>query len=162
MSSSDDDLESYITGAHVNDHGNDDAHDYVTEAHGGDTDGLGHGGFDPNLPTDPYCDVCGRALAPRYAGSEVSFVCHCGEVKPGRAADRLIASAAGLESVAGSQPVAGQLELYGTMVLMSAYDPAAEWVAMECPECRAAEMARTVVSENMIVFYTCKCGHVSR
>ena len=112
-------------------------------------------------PTDPYCDVCGMALEREIAGAEITFVCPCGEVKAGTAADRLARRADVRATVAGGVPAPGSLALFATLVRNAPFDPTAEFADRACA-CGATRMARTVVSDAMIVFYSCRCGAVQQ
>lgn len=116
--------------------------------------------FHGAAPTDPYCDVCGLALDRVISGSEVSFVCPCGEVKAGTPADRLVRRADIRASAAGGQLPPGSLALFATLVRNAPFDPAAEVVDRPCEDCGAPRTARTVVSDAMVVFYSCRCGSV--
>lgn len=89
-------------------------------------------------------------MARHFSDEEVYFVCPCGVRVEGGVHDTVAASSV-LE--------AGEMrEKYAVLIRNAPFDPTTTRVKRTCPECGLDYMSRLVITDDMVVIYSCKCG----
>ena len=98
-----------------------------------------------------FCNICGSILSKTTQNSgTIIFICRCLQTIPSVEDDTLMA-----EEYMDS----AKLELkHQAFIDNSPYDPAAQIVLKDCPNCPMDFMTLIVPSANQMSMFTCSCG----
>ena len=87
--------------------------------------------------------------------SELFFICCCGQILKPDANDVCL-----IDETFGGTASFNVLNVYDTFIRTAAFDPTISMVKKQCPQCNAEYMTELIISANMSIYNTCKCGYI--
>jgi len=100
-----------------------------------------------------FCDICGSMLTKMtMSAGNIVFQCkQCQQTYDGTAADTLMDEEYLEMSTLESK--------HAVFIENSAFDPAANTVLLDCPQCKLDFLTMILTGEDLVAMYTCTCGY---
>lgn len=99
-----------------------------------------------------FCEICGSMLTKQtLPAGNIVFMCRCQQSYDGTPEDTLMD-----EEYLEFNTLESK---HAVFIENSAFDPAANTVCIDCPQCGLDYLTQILTGEDMIAMYTCTCGY---
>lgn len=98
-----------------------------------------------------FCKDCSSILTPKATGDKLVFICICGNQYDATPEDTLR-----IHRIIDASESTQKFHMF---MENASFDPAANIVKKECPQCKLGYMTRVYVGQNVSLYYVCECGY---